>query len=81
MYFTLAVSAATAAGCAALVRAALDADPRIMPVPGPARAVWRAPDGSAAVLHWGRPGSDGTRPNDRVAASHAGTWDERPAAP
>ena len=77
MYFTLAVSAATAAGCAALVRAACDADPRIMPVPGPARTAWRAPDGRAAVLHWGAPdpaaGPDGARPDDRVAASHAGT--------
>ena len=52
MYFTLAVSAATKADCAALVRAACDADPRIMPVPGPARVAWRAPDGRAAVLYW-----------------------------
>ena len=82
MYFTLAVSAATAAGCAALVRAACDADPRIMPVPGPARLVWHAPDRRAAVFHWGVPGltargPDGTRPHDRVAASHADTiWAE-----
>jgi asparagine synthase (glutamine-hydrolysing) len=53
MYFTLAVSAATAARCAALTSAALDADPRVMPVPGPALVAWRAPDGRAAVLHWG----------------------------
>ena len=53
MYFTLAVSAATAARCAALTSAALDADPRVMPVPGPALVAWRAPDGRATVLHWG----------------------------
>jgi hypothetical protein len=57
VYFTLAVSAATAARCAALAGAARDADPRVMPVPGPARVAWRAPDGRAAVLHWGTPGS------------------------
>ena len=53
MYFTLAVSAATAARCAALTSAALGADPRVMPVPGPALVAWRAPDGRATVLHWG----------------------------
>jgi len=77
MYFTLAVSAATPAGCAALVRAAQGIDPRIMPIPGPALVDWRAPDGRAAVFHWGAPGLDGARPNDRVATSHAGTiWAE-----
>jgi hypothetical protein len=80
MYFTLAVSAATTAGCAALVCAAQGIDPRIMPVPGPALVAWSAPDGRAAVLHWGRPGSDGARPNDRVAASQAGTIWPEPAA-
>jgi len=65
MFFTLAVSAATAAQCAALADAARDADPRIMPIPGPARAGWRAPDGRAAVLHWGAPVTGGT--------AHAGT--------
>ncbi len=65
MYFTLAVSAATAAGCAALVRTACDADPRIMPVPGPAQVVWRAPGERAAVLQWGE--------GHRTSASHAGT--------
>jgi hypothetical protein len=66
VYFTLAVSAATAARCAALAGAARDADPRAMPVPGPARVAWRAPDGRAAVLHWGIPaGAEG--------AAHAGT--------
>jgi len=39
MYFTLGVSAATAAGCAALVRAAQDADPRVMPQADP-HAAW-----------------------------------------
>lgn len=53
MYFTLAVSAATAARCAALTSAALGADPRVIPVPGPALVAWRAPDGRATVLHWG----------------------------
>ena len=52
MYFTLAVSATTQAGCAALVQTACDADPRIMPVSGPALVAWRAPDGRAAVLCW-----------------------------
>ena len=51
MYFTLAVNATTKAGCAALVRTACDADPRIMPVSGPALVAWRAPDGRAAVLY------------------------------
>ncbi len=70
MYFTLAVSAATAARCAALAGAARDADPRIMPVPGPARVAWRAPDGRAAVLHWGTPAST-------AGTAYAGTiWAE-----
>jgi hypothetical protein len=86
MYFTLAVSAATAANCAALVGAAQDTDPRVMPVPGPARVAWRAPDERAAVLCW--PG--GATPQQLPAhggaartpilprhASHAGTiWAE-----
>jgi len=52
VYFTLAVSAATAEGCAALAGAARDADPRIMPLPGPPGIAWRAADGRAAVLCW-----------------------------
>jgi hypothetical protein len=70
VYFTLAVSAATAARCAALAGAAVDADPRVMPIPGPARIAWRAPDGRAAVLHWGAAaGAEG--------AAYAGTiWAE-----
>jgi Asparagine synthase len=69
MYFTLAVSAATTEACAALTVAAERTDPRVMPIPGPARVAWRAPGGRAAVLHWGDgPGS---------GASHAGTlWAE-----
>ena len=84
MYFTLAISAATAEGCTALVRAAQRTDPRAMPLPGPASVAWRGPDKCAAVLHWGRrtgsapagADSDGIQENypegRRVAASHAG---------
>ena len=53
MYFTLAVCAATPEACAALTGAAERTDPRVMPVPGPARVAWRAPGGRAAVLRWG----------------------------
>jgi Asparagine synthase len=69
MYFTLAVSAASAARCAALTEAARGTDPRIMPIPGPARVAWRAPDDRAAVVHWGAPA--------RPATGHGGTiWAE-----
>ncbi len=68
MYFTLAVSAATAGTCATLTAAARDADPRIMPLPGPAQVAWQAPDGRAAVLHWGQP-ADGSGPG----RSHSGS--------
>src|SRR6266699_3733740 len=69
MYFTLAVSAATRRACAVLTDAAEGTDPRVMPIPGPARVVWRAPDERAAVLHWGE--------GHRAGASHAGTiWAE-----
>ena len=69
MYFTLAVSAATPQACAALAGAAARTDPRVMPIPGPARVAWRAPDGRAVVLHWGDADNAGT--------SHAGTiWAE-----
>ena len=69
MYFTLAVSAATRQACAALTEAAERTDPRVMPIPGAARVTWRAPDGRAAVLHWGDADSPGM--------SHAGTiWAE-----
>jgi hypothetical protein len=65
MYFTLAVSAATPEACAALTGAAERTDPRVMPIPGPARVAWRASGGRAAVLHWGDAPSPGT--------SHGGT--------
>ena len=67
MYFTLAVSAATAESCAALTDRALAAGPSIMPVPGPAEVAWRSPDGRAAVLHWGSAGGA------TAGTSHAGT--------
>jgi hypothetical protein len=78
VYFTLAVSAATPEGCAALTARALAVDPSYMPVPGEAFAVWRSADGRAALLRWGLdaagagagPGSAG---NAGSAASHAGT--------
>jgi Asparagine synthase len=82
MYFTLAVSAASREVCAALTGAALEADPRVMPIPGPARVVWRAADERAAVLYWGdgpvyRSGSPGGSGPAASAASHAGTiWAE-----
>ena len=72
MYFTLAISAATSEACAALVTAAQGADPRAMPIPGPARLAWRSPDERAAVLRWG-PGDAAQREAYRAAASHAGT--------
>ena len=75
MYFTLAISAATRQRCAALVSAAQDTDPRVMPIPGPARVGWQAPDERTAVLHWGAAGLG--RP-----ASHAGNdLDQRPPRP
>jgi hypothetical protein len=71
MYFTLAISAASRERCAALVSAATDTDPRVMPIPGPPAVVWQASDDRTAVLRW--PG--GERPE---AASHAGTiWADR----
>jgi hypothetical protein len=68
MYFTLAISAASRQRCAALVSAAQATDPRVMPIPGPVRVGWRAPDERTVVLHWGSQGS-----SDRAGASHAGT--------
>lgn len=75
MYFTLAVSAATAARCAALTSAALGADPRVMPVPGPALVAWRAPDGRATVLQWGdqAPASLPSRGTPSGGTAYAGT--------
>ena len=66
-YFTLAVSAATPEGCAALTGRGLAVDPAVLPVPGPAAVAWRSPDGRAAVLHWGVPAGGA------AGASHAGT--------
>jgi hypothetical protein len=54
MYFTLAISAATRQSCTALVSAAQDTDPRVMPIPGPARVAWRTPDERTAAAHRGR---------------------------
>jgi hypothetical protein len=63
MYFTLAVSAADPGTCAALTQRACGTDPRAMPIPGPARVEWRAPDGRAALISWGAtPGAPGHRP-------------------
>jgi hypothetical protein len=59
MYFTLAVSAATAQLCAALADRARIADPGVMPVPGPAAVAWRSADGRAALVRWGgAPGAE-----------------------
>ncbi len=55
MFFTLAVSAATPPRCAELTARAQDADPALLPAPGPAVVAWRSPDGCAALLHWGSP--------------------------
>ena len=74
MYFTLAVSAATRQVCAALAGAAERTDPRVMPLPGPARVAWRAPGGCATVLHWG---SGHPRDDHSAGTSHAGAiWAE-----
>ena len=78
MYFTLAISAASRQACAALVTAAQGTDPRVMPVPGPARLAWQAPDERTAVLHWG---DQASRQADHAAASHAGTIWISAAAP
>jgi asparagine synthetase B (glutamine-hydrolysing) len=67
VYFTLAVSAATPEGCAALAERALAVDPSVMPIPGPAGVAWRSPDARTALLHWGS-----AEPGE-ASASHAGT--------
>jgi hypothetical protein len=67
MFFTLAISAATRERCAALVSAAASTDPRVMPIPGPPDAVWRASGERSAVLSW--PGGE----HSTTARSHAGT--------
>src|SRR5450755_735124 len=53
MYFTLAVSAPDPAACADLTQRACGTDPRAMPIPGPARVVWRAESGRVAMIRWG----------------------------
>jgi asparagine synthetase B (glutamine-hydrolysing) len=84
MYFTLAVSATAPGECAAMVRRACTVDPRIMPIPGPPRVAWRAPDGSAAMIIWGDDaesvgaqstgnGSTGNGSTGGSVASYAGT--------
>jgi hypothetical protein len=73
MYFTLAVSADTPARCAALTDRARIANPAVMPVPGPATVVWRAPDGRAAMLRWGGAPGDESVLSQGPATSHAGT--------
>jgi hypothetical protein len=80
MFFTLAVSAASAGRCTELADRARVADPAVMPIPGPAVVVWRSPDGRAALLHWGGPGgADEPARADAQATSHAGTiWAESP---
>ena len=69
MYFTLAISAASASGCAALTGAALRTDPRVMPIPGPAAIAWRSADERAAVVRWGGHGAE----NKGDSVSHAET--------
>ncbi len=66
MYFTLAVSAPDPAACADLTQRGCGTDPRVMPIPGPARVVWRAESGCAALIRWGGDGTAGH-------ASYAGT--------
>jgi len=79
MYFTLAVSAATPALCAALSDRARIADPAAMPVPGPPEVVWRAADGRAAMLRWGGSPGDEAVLGSSPATSHAGTiWAGQP---
>ncbi|MBV9795789.1 MAG: hypothetical protein JO016_17825 [Actinobacteria bacterium] len=68
MYFTLAVSGPDAAACAELTRRACAADLRALPVPGPGRVAWRAPNGRAALLVWGT-----GAPPGYVSRSAAGT--------
>jgi len=53
VFFTLAISAGSALQCAALAERARSADPRVMPIPGPATVMWKSPDGRVAMLRWG----------------------------
>jgi len=70
MYFTLGISAASRQACAALTGAAMDADPRVMPIPGPPVVAWQAPDGQAALVCWPSCLPSAGVPDPR---SHAGT--------
>jgi hypothetical protein len=70
MYFTLGISAASRQACAALIGAATDADPRVMPIPGPPVVAWQAPDGQAALVCWPCCWPSADMPDPR---SHAGT--------
>jgi Asparagine synthase len=81
VFFTLAVSAATPEGCAALTERALAVDPSVMPVPGPASVAWRSADGRAALLHWGGAGDGGDSVAGVSHSSHAGTIWAGAAAP
>jgi asparagine synthase (glutamine-hydrolysing) len=67
MYFTLAISAASAASCAALTERALATDVGVMPIPGPASVAWRSADGRAVLLRWG---ADANAPSAVHASSH-----------
>ena len=74
MYFTLAVSAPDPATCAELTQRACGTDPRVMPIPGPARVIWRAPGGHAALIMWGNgPAGPGhMRGNGPAGPGHTG---------
>jgi len=77
MYFTLAVSAASQERCAALTGRARNADPAVLPVPGPPEVAWQSPDGRAALLRWG---VGAALAAGLPVASHAGTiWPGEPA--
>ncbi|HEX6448554.1 MAG TPA: asparagine synthase-related protein [Trebonia sp.] len=84
MYFTLAISAASAESCAALTEQALATGVGVMPIPGPASVSWRSADGRAVLLRWG---ADANAPAEANAsstqighASHNGTiWVDLPA--
>jgi Asparagine synthase len=56
VYFTLAISAASALACGMLTRTALGTDPAILPIPGPVSLMWRSADERAAMIRWGAPG-------------------------
>jgi hypothetical protein len=79
VFFTLAISAGSAPQCAALAERAQSADPRVMPVPGPATVVWKSSDGRVAMLRWGTDDRDpgaGDRPGaggPKAPRSLAGT--------